>query len=372
MSWTTRRSCLRFLAGSGAALATLPTGTGVADPGPTPQLAFVYDDVPASDYDEAFPVHRDEGVPACVGAIVDLVDEPGSGMDPDQLRELQDAGWEIMSHTVDHRALGPIAVTAPVQPGDSRIQVALGLHGEHPGDSIVLGDGTGEEVATVAGVSRDGDRTFLELETPVANALSPGDGAYERLSDEVLRTALGESKRRLEEMGLRVDNVVYPYGRRGRRTQQLAREYYTGVANYDFQGLNPGRGIDPYRVGRTYFGEGEMSRSDVEAFLDEVVAGNHVGMFAAHTWKESVTPERIRFAIRAAKRRDVEIVTLREAFTRQGVGTRTGARASGTAVNATRTPENSTGTPGSTARDDADGGSTNPLEALVDWLADLF
>ncbi|MFU8869418.1 MAG: polysaccharide deacetylase, partial [Natronococcus sp.] len=62
------------------------------------------------------------------------------------------------------------------------------------------------------------------------------------------------------------------------------------------------------------------SKSEIEAFYDQVAAGNYLGIVVGHSQFDETTEERVRFAIREAKARDLEIVTLREALSEHGVG----------------------------------------------------
>lgn len=301
---------------AGLSLSALPVASAEPSNG---QLVFVYDDGPVSDYTKAFPVHQEENAPACVGAIANIVEADDEGLSRAQLLEMQDAGWEVMSHTLDHRAVGPVTITEDVAAGDERVYVGRNIHGWYPGDTIVITDGDKEEVATVVDGKEDERGDYLVLEDPVEQSYAVEDGAYERLTDDILKAATKGSKERLEAMGFEIDNFVFPFGRRGPAVMELVEEHYSGVANYDYEGLNPGEDVDPYRVGRSYYREERMSKAEITTFLDTVQREGMLGMFAGHNYQEDLTQERIRFAIRQAQQRGIEIVTLREAFRDRGL-----------------------------------------------------
>jgi peptidoglycan/xylan/chitin deacetylase (PgdA/CDA1 family) len=88
-------------------------------------IVFTYDDGPMEDYEQAFPVHQEFEAPASTGIVTEWVgrdDYMGTDwMDVEYIRELQDDGWEIMSHTTAHTALGEIALTEDIAPEDTRI-----------------------------------------------------------------------------------------------------------------------------------------------------------------------------------------------------------------------------------------------------------
>lgn len=60
-------------------------------------LSFHFDDAHLSHYQQAFPIFQKAGVPGCVACIAG-----GSPLSFQQLREMQEAGWEILSHAVRH------------------------------------------------------------------------------------------------------------------------------------------------------------------------------------------------------------------------------------------------------------------------------
>jgi hypothetical protein len=64
-------------------------------------LSFVFDDGFETDRTIALDIFRSEGCVASTAIIVDRIGEPGY-MDRGQIAELQDSGWEVMSHTLSH------------------------------------------------------------------------------------------------------------------------------------------------------------------------------------------------------------------------------------------------------------------------------
>lgn len=282
------------------------------------QLVFIYDDSPMTDYSLAFPIHQDENAPACVDVVTDGIPKE-SNLGTQQLQEMQTAGWEIMSHTKTHRAMGRAAVVADISPGDTHVRVDFSMHGTNPGDPIVISDGTHQTTVTVTGRGSDQTSSYLQLAQPVQTAFSAEDGTYLRFTDDILRTALAESKARLEELGLTVTNFVYPYSSQGPRADELIQEYYGGVGNWRKGKPNAGHNSNPYRTRRVLFRKGSMDLSYIAEYLDTVKANNMLGVFGGHTYLDSLTQERIRTAIQMAKKRGIEIVTLHEAFESQSV-----------------------------------------------------
>lgn len=282
------------------------------------RVVFVYDDCPEEDYTQTYPVHRQEGVPGCIAAVSDRIGHP-SWLSPGQLREMEGEGWEIMSHSVRHRALGEIAVTRDIEPGDTKVYVDSNFHKRVPGDRILVSDGDRTETFSVADGGEDSMGEYLVAERPLETAFAADDGVTERYTDELLRSSLAHSKKTLEGFGVDVSTIVLPFGQTRGRVQELIPNYYDALANEHHWGFNDRAMLDPYHLGRTIFREGELSMRKIGTFLDHVRDEDALGMFVGHSYEEGLPPSRVRKTIRMTKERDLEIVTLQDALSDFGV-----------------------------------------------------
>lgn len=272
-----RRSFLRTTAGS-AVLASTPltrpaSARTDADGGPAGYLVFTYDDGIIEDYEKTFRVHEEYDVPGCVAASPGMLGSSNDWLDPDQLREMYDAGWEVLSHTINHRAIGEIPSTEDAETGDTEIAVASNRHGRYPGDPVVLLDAEGIVAeAVVAGRNGSGDGQYIELEEPIEADVS-GNDCYVRYTDEFTREILAESKAQLEEIGgeNQVTGFVYPYERHdGLAAEIVPENYETTPRAFTGNGLDPSHGSDPFSIFREYYEEGRMNEEELAAFLDTV------------------------------------------------------------------------------------------------------
>lgn len=312
----TRRRFLRHL-GAAAAVGATASATAIATE-TSGRVVFIYDDGPATDYD-VFQIHRDAGVPGCSAVISEKLGEDG-WLTPSEIREMESAGWEIMSHTERHRALSEIPLTADVSAGDDRLPVDVPRHGAIPGDRLVVSDDHGEETVTVTGREEVDGRSYLRLEAPLEDGYRVDAGATERYTDEIIEAALRESKQTIEATGVTVSNLVMPYGRYGEHAQEVAPETYDAVANASWDdGLNSLAKPRPYQLNRRYFKPNEMSESELATYLDSVHEQNALGILAGHTAYETFSKERVRTAIRMVEERNLEVVTLRRALVDAGV-----------------------------------------------------
>jgi hypothetical protein len=364
-----------FLRASGAGLGLAVAGPGIVgstsaqtrttdseDADSTSKLVFTYDDSPAADMSKTFPIHQDEGVPASIGAVAGNINHSEKWLTGQELGELESAGWEIMSHTVEHRALDEIPVTRDVAETDTRLYVESTVHARTP-DQIVISDGETEATATIADSGEDDAGEYLELESAVGQSFAASDGVTERFTDEVLRSALADSKAELENHGVTVSNLVLPYDRYGDRAKELIPEYYDAVPNTDYGGVNPVDDLDTYEMERKYFQIERADISELRSFMDAVADENAIGILGGHSQYEELTEDRIRLAIRMAKSRDIDIVTLRQALVDVG------------AVEEPTTstpPSGSPGGDGDPSADDGEDGSGGLLDSLAGFVTDVL
>ena len=280
-------------------------------------VVFVYDDGPIEDYEEAFPVHQEFDAPATVGIVSEWIgreDFNGTDwMDVGHLEELADAGWEVCSHTTAHTALGAFELLEDAGPADTRIYPEQRNHGFHHGYEVEITDGDRSVRRTVVGSDTDDVGGYLEFEEPLGETFRAGE-AVERYPEDVMDDFLGQSKRDLEALGFTVDTLLAPYDIVDEWTIEIARRYYDGISN-----VNPGsmhndtETFDPFETNRDYFIEFTTPEA-VEADLDRVAGEEAIGVLGAHTFKEEVTPARIRETLEWIDERDLEVLTFRDAI----------------------------------------------------------
>jgi len=73
-------------------------------PSPTQgKMTLRFDDGLISVYDTAFPIMAEYGYPGVAGLVTSAVDQRNYTMSVDQLTEMQESGWDIVSHSKYHR-----------------------------------------------------------------------------------------------------------------------------------------------------------------------------------------------------------------------------------------------------------------------------
>ncbi|WP_255170640.1 polysaccharide deacetylase family protein [Natrononativus amylolyticus] len=320
-----RRHVLAAIGAGGIALTTPAQGRADSSAG---AVVFVYDDGPIEDYTQAFPAHQAFDAPASTGIVTEWIGRENfmgtDWMDLEHLRELEDAGWEILSHTTEHTALGTFALTADVEPSDRRIHVERNRHGYYRGKDLEITDGDHTVRRTVVDYGTDDVGQYIDLDEPLERAFA-AEETVERYPADHMEEFLLESRRELESYGFDVDGILCPYDSCDDWTVEFVRQYYETNANANHGSpINDPGDYDPHETNRDYFIE-FTTREAVKADLDEIAARDALGVIGAHTFKEEVTEDRIYETLQWVDDRGLEVLTLREAAERFG-GTAASAR----------------------------------------------
>lgn len=322
-----RRTFLRAVGAGTAAVGVSGalSGTGAAqddeDDEPAGYLSIVYDDSPIEDF-EMFQVHQEFDVPGCVAACPGLMNSSSDWLSTGHLQEMYEDGWEVMSHTIDHRALGEVPIEVDIQEDDTQIYPQTNTQGRFEGDPIVVFDEAGTEAeATVAGSGEDDTGQYIELEEPIGESFDAETTTVVRYTDEFTEEIVTDSKAQLEEMvgEGQVTGWIYTYERADGLVGDLVPEHYGSTPRADNVGLNPEHDPDPYDLSRRYMEEDHMDEAEIEQFLDNIANEPDYGILSGHSQYETMTTERIEFVLEQARERDIEVVTVQEALDIFGV-----------------------------------------------------
>lgn len=281
------------------------------------RLALVFDDGFAADFELLRPVLSDLDAPASLAIVPAWLGEPDH-LDPAQLDALDDEGWEVLSHGRSHRYLQSHHLAADVAPGDERVRLDSGHvfpgedHAVYPGDAYELVDPATAERCTVAGKSRaDGDPVVM-LAEPVSGSFAAGESVL-RLTEGTLRDELVGVREDFADLGYDPDGFVFPYDGAGSRAWSLAAAAYGALPNAAVRSLPNPPGTPDAALRRYYLETTHMTRPDLGAYLDAVADCGGLGVLGGHTAWESVTAERVRWVVEAARERDVAVTTVSDA-----------------------------------------------------------
>lgn len=278
-------------------------------------LALVFDDGYATDYDDVYPVLRERGVPASLAIVPAWLGEDGH-LTVDELDELVAAGWEVVAHGRRHRYMEPHHLAADAAAGDRRLALDSGHvfpggdHGVYPGDTFEVTDGERTETHTLAG--KDEEEPVVTLEDPLSGNFAADEAVLRPTADQIHDEVVGV---RGEFAGLGYDPTTFalPYDAGDARVWRAVADEYDALVDATVRSLPNPPGTPPLSLSRYYLETDKLRTVEVEAYLDEVAAGGGLGILAGHTAWETVPPERVGAVVDAARERDIEVTTVRDA-----------------------------------------------------------
>lgn len=305
-------------------------------------IIISYDDGPDTDYTLAFQIHKKWGVPGETCVTSGRVGQKGS-LGVDQLLEMQESGWEIVSHTRYHSTMRMEYLRKGASPGDTALRIKRSDHFK-PGTECVLKNGRSEETVTLSEGS--GEKGIVRLKSGILHSY-PVNPLSIKLStamrwcfrrtglpavltplvrkiDSLLNvplfsidrsTALLEieqSKEDLTALGLKVSNFTYPYNDYDEQYLALLGRHYTSVRVSGkrlnrISGRKSANGY-PLLLYSHNFAEGRMSDAQLGRVVASTGPGN-VGIMYIHSWSKGFTTGRLAFLIETAMRLEKKIVT---------------------------------------------------------------
>lgn len=210
-------------------------GTGQAG-----MVSLVFDDGLESVYQYAFPVMARFGLPATVGIIANRVDSGDPDfMNESQIHELQDAGWEVASHSLTHKR--PIDI--PKFYAEEKCLLFKPIRGKR---ALFEAKYKYEELA---GLMENG-RLLKERSSGKIVQGEPGSYYFDELIGEVIvhpfvpesgdkqqiraisyERELEESKKELIERGFRITTYITPHNYWTPEMSNLSKQFYAQVAD---------------------------------------------------------------------------------------------------------------------------------------------
>lgn len=285
------------------------------------RLALVFDDGYLADHEAILPVLAGAGVPASFAIVSEWIGGNGR-LSIQQLRELADAGCEIVAHGRHHRVLRPHHLAGDAEAGDERLRIEGHVFPEDDagvlvGDEYELTDGTRSVSVEVTGKGADGSSEYVELDGPLDERWTAGDAVF-RPPDALLEDEITGAKADLEELGFDPHAFVFPYDAADVRSLRTAREEYGVLPNAAVRSLPNSPGTPGWNLRRYYLETDAMTRIEIADYLDAVAREGGLGILAGHSGWDTVPPERVAFAIEAARERGIEVTTVSDATSADG------------------------------------------------------
>nr|WP_187441980.1 polysaccharide deacetylase family protein [Sutcliffiella horikoshii] len=288
---------------------------------PKPMLVISYDDSPPEDYTKAFPIHEQYGVPAEV-CVNNWRLNTSEGLTTAQLIEMQDAGWEIISHGFNHLDFGVSFVVTSQDVGDTQLRVdrISGFDYIYPFEGFLFHTdassyaGLREEIVTITGKTTDteGNEVFV-LSDPLQYSYT--NHACLRLSDNQLKIEVDDSIDELVGMGLEVKGFAYPHNSSCPYSRDYISKRLASARNGDALRYPSDDNFFIPKMRIPSIGELSLRpQTEIDSILDDIVANNLMGFTYEHTWQTAFTSSKLEYLISKAIEKGIKITTRTEAM----------------------------------------------------------
>lgn len=250
------------------------------------RLALVFDDGYLADHEAILPVLAETDVPASFAIVSEWIGGNGR-LSIQQIRELAEAGCEIVAHGRNHRVLQPHHLDGDAEAGDERLRIEGNVFPEDDagvlvGDEYELTDGTRNVSVEVTGKGADGSSEYVELDGPLDEPWTAGDAVF-RLPDALLEDEIVGAKADLEELGFDPHAFAFPYDAADVRSLRTAREEYDVLPNAVVRSLPNPLGTPARNLRRYYLETDALTRVEITEYLDTVAREGGLGILAGHS-----------------------------------------------------------------------------------------
>lgn len=273
-----------------------------------PVVIISYDDGNSTDYTVAYPLHKEAGVVAEVCVITGRIDSSGY-LTKKQLQELQEAGWEIVSHSRNHNPLCDSFLIRPALAGDKAIYVEHAYRFQKNADCIL---GRGDKAERVRVSYSSGNCLHMEEE------LSLKHGKYEsfRISEALLQEEVSGSKNDLLGLGLKVRNFTYPYNAFSEWSVKCIEKHYETARAERLIPILGGwlnkcirSGLNRHFLHSFSFEDNMITERDIVNIFDKIRNKGVVCIFYAHSSSKSFNIDLLKFIFKKAKERNITFAT---------------------------------------------------------------
>lgn len=253
-------------------------------------VSLVFDDGLESVYQYAFPVLSNLGLPATVGIIAGRVDTGDPDfMDSNQIRQLQQGGWEIASHSLTHKR--PIDI--PKFLAEEKCLLLRPVNGqrglydakykyEELGGLVENGRLLKERSSVRLVKGEPGSYYFDELIGEVTvHPFDPESAEKQQIRAVSYERELEESKNVLEGMGFQVSTYITPHNYWTPEMSALSRRFYSQVADGG-DDCNRKGSTDRYWIKRYVVHSNDPAESIIGLVKEHAIRENAWVVFCLH------------------------------------------------------------------------------------------
>ncbi|RCW48809.1 MULTISPECIES: polysaccharide deacetylase family protein [unclassified Halanaerobium] len=284
-----------------------------------PALVIMYDDGFKEDMELAYPVHRENNIPAVAAVNTSEIGEKGRLTEEDIIK-LSESGWEIAGHGHYHTALIFHSIKEKVNSGEKEIAVRNSFLMDRRYDYIIFNvySSKGEKIS-ISKIERKNNKNYIILDLPL-KLNYPKEGSYVRISDNSMKDEILKPKNILKDMGLEVSTFVYPYNGHFKLAQDYVSQYYAAARAGHRKGqifpeafLNKSP-FSKYNLKGTGFEKNLITDKDLNYLLEKTAEEKALLILYGHPKNEFFSVKRLKHIIDYSNKLDINITTLNKIF----------------------------------------------------------
>ncbi|MCF8001143.1 MAG: polysaccharide deacetylase family protein [Halanaerobiales bacterium] len=287
------------------------------EPDYLPAIIFVYDDGYKEDVTKALPIHQKYNVPA-VSAVNSSTIGNVNTLDIEDLLRLQANGWEIASHGKYHSALIYNSLTENANIGDKKIELNNSNLVEERYTYYIYNTEKryGEKIKFSYKVNKDNEK--YHILSSKLNNYYPKESSIIMLTENSMKEEIVASKHELENMGLDINNFVYPYNGIIEPARNIVKNHYNfGRGGPHLNQKFPDRFINylplsVHRLKGISFEENLLRKEALDLLLTKAADKKALLIFYAHTGNGNFDSKRLEYIIKTAQKLNYNITTFKE------------------------------------------------------------
>jgi peptidoglycan/xylan/chitin deacetylase (PgdA/CDA1 family) len=287
-------------------------------------IILSYDDSPLSDYQLILPIHRVLDIPGEIGVNTDRIFEISNNdrhITINQLLELKQAGFEILSHGAGHHPLSKATLLKPVRSGEAELRTnldSLYLNAWKTDYEWILSGGAERESIDIITSRSSGDDSYIELVMPLINSFPAYSVFYP--SEIGMDIEMLQSRKILEHYDLGARHISYPFGLSDDFTVGFSRRYgyETGrdaiphVNRFAVETLYIDSIPDPFEIASLDFAY--LSEEFLNDKLSKSDSPNQFIIFFSHSWDPNLTEAKLYKLVEIAKKNGFQFTTRSESL----------------------------------------------------------
>ncbi|MGM0603383.1 MAG: polysaccharide deacetylase family protein [Bacillota bacterium] len=284
-----------------------------------PALVIMYDDGFKEDMELAYPVHKENDIPAVAAVNTAAVGENGQLTEKDIIK-LSESGWEIAGHGHYHTGLVIHSIKEKLHSGEKEIAARnISLMDKRYNYIIYNVNNLVSEEISIEKIERKNNRKYLILDSPLKNSYSEKD-SYIRISDSSMEYEVSKPKNYLKDLGIEVSTFVYPYNGYFKQVQNYVSNNYAAARaghrrdqKFPEAFLNK-RPFSKYSLKGTGFEKNLITDQDLNCLLEKTAEEKALLILYAHPKNEFFSVKRLKHIIDYSNKLDINITTLNKIF----------------------------------------------------------